>query len=129
MGSDPLYDRTGRAPGTFEQRIEVYSPPYLFRGKRPTIGHAPGEVARGSVFGVGSPDAARVASARLVRPSSVTHGTDTDQRSVALGLARRDGRLELRVPRQPGVAPSGWYMLFLVDDRGLPSVARWIRVR
>jgi len=78
---------------------------------------------------VSSPDAARVASARLVRPSSVTHGTDTDQRSVALGVIRKGGRLELRVPRQAGVAPSGWYMLFLVDDRGLPSVARWIRVR
>ncbi|WP_250028474.1 galactose oxidase early set domain-containing protein [Paractinoplanes maris] len=129
MGSDPLYDRSGRAPGTFEQRIEVYSPPYLFRGPRPAITHAPGEIRRGGTFVAGTPDAARIASARLVRPSSVTHGTDTDQRSVALGLRRSAGRLELTVPRPAGVAPSGWYMLFLLDDRGRPSVARWVRVR
>ncbi|WP_250001149.1 galactose oxidase early set domain-containing protein [Actinoplanes sp. M2I2] len=129
LGSDPLYDRTGRAPGTFEQRIEVYSPPYLFRGERPVIARAPAEIARGGAFAVDTPDAARIASARLVRPSSVTHGTDTDQRSIALGLSRAAGHLELRVPRQAGVAPSGWYMLFLVDDRGRPSVARWVRVR
>ncbi|MGK5680916.1 galactose oxidase-like domain-containing protein [Actinoplanes sp. URMC 104] len=129
MGSDPLYDSSGKAPGTFEQRIEVYSPPYLFRGERPAIGHAPGEVVRGGTFAVSTSDAARIASARLVRPSSVTHGTDTDQRSVALALTHSAGRLELRVPREAGVAPSGWYMLFLVDDRGRPSVARWVRVR
>ncbi|WP_127499666.1 galactose oxidase early set domain-containing protein [Actinoplanes solisilvae] len=129
MGSDPLYDRTGEAPGSFEKRIEVYSPPYLFRGKRPVIAKAPGDVSRGDTFPVGTPDAARIASARLIRPSSVTHGTDTDQRSVALGLKRAGGRLELRVPNQAGIAPSGWYMLFLVDDQGRPSVARWVRVR
>lgn len=129
MGSDPLYDRSGEAPGSFEQRIEVYSPPYLFRGQRPVIAKAPGDVARGDTFSVATPDAARIASARLLRPSSVTHGTDTDQRSVALGLKRADGRLELSVPSRAGVAPSGWYMLFLVDDQGRPSVARWVRVR
>ncbi|MBU2668793.1 DUF1929 domain-containing protein [Actinoplanes bogorensis] len=128
MGSDPLYDATGKAPGTFEQRIEVYSPPYLFRGERPAIAHAPGRITRGAAFTVASPHAARITSARLVRPSSVTHGTDTDQRSVALGLKRAGGRLELRVPEQAGIAPSGWYMLFLVDDQGRPSVARWVRV-
>ena len=93
------------------------------------IAKAPGDIARGGSFPVATPDAARITSARLVRPSSVTHGTDTDQRSVALGLTRANGRVELRVPSQAGIAPSGWYMLFLVDDRGRPSVARWVRVR
>ena len=37
MGSDPIYARNGRDPGTFEQRIEIYSPPYLFQGARPRI--------------------------------------------------------------------------------------------
>ncbi|MDY7087221.1 MAG: kelch motif-containing protein [Actinomycetota bacterium] len=130
MGSDPLYDRTGKAPGTFEQRIEVYSPPYLFRGDRPAITDAPAEITRGGGFPVASPQAARITSARLIRPSSVTHGTDTDQRSVALGLRHDgDGRLELRTPAQAGIAPSGWYMLFLVDDQGRPSVAHWVKVR
>ncbi|MBM2619307.1 DUF1929 domain-containing protein [Actinoplanes sp. LDG1-06] len=130
LGSDPLYDRSGEAPGTFEQRIEVYSPPYLFKGERPVIADAPGEVTRGGAFTVATPQADRIRSARLLRPSSVTHGTDTDQRSVALGLKRSaGGRLELRVPREAGIASSGWHMLFLVDDQGRPSVARWLKVR
>ena len=30
--------------------------------------------------------------------------------------------------RQPERAPPGWYMLFLVNDAGVPSVARWIHL-
>ena len=42
VGSDPLFDdAAGTIPGTFEQRIEIYTPPYLFRGPQPTVGEAP----------------------------------------------------------------------------------------
>ncbi|GLY01071.1 glyoxal oxidase [Actinoplanes sp. NBRC 101535] len=129
MGSDPLYDPTGKNAGTFEQRIEVYSPPYLFRGTRPAITGGPAAVSRGTTATFTTPDAARIASARLVRPSSVTHVTDTDQRSVALGLHRTVGGVDVTVPEKAGLAPSGWYMLFLVDDKGVPSAARWVQVR
>jgi hypothetical protein len=130
LGSDPLYDVTGKNAGTFEQRIEVFSPPYLFQGgKRPVITGGPEEIGRDDSARFTTPDAARIASARLVRPSSVTHVTDTDQRSVAVDLKRTAGGVEITVPEKAGLAPSGWYMLFLVDDRGVPSVARWVRVR
>jgi hypothetical protein len=129
LGSDPLYDRKGENPGTFEQRIEVYEPPYLFRGERPTIATSPPEADRGTAFHVNTPHPDRIATARLIRPSAVTHTTDVDQRSVALGVTRSGGGLDLAVPQGAGLVPSGWYMLFLVDDRGVPSVARWIRVR
>ncbi|OJF13566.1 radical copper oxidase GlxA [Couchioplanes caeruleus] len=129
MGSDPLYDPSGRNPGTFEQRIEIYSPPYLFKGERPTIGRNPDTVQRGTTFGVATPDAARIRAARLMRPSAVTHVTDVDQRSVALDITSAAGGLALSVPKAKGLVPSGWYMLFLIDDRGLPSVGRWMLVR
>ncbi|MDI6098413.1 galactose oxidase early set domain-containing protein [Actinoplanes sp. NEAU-A12] len=129
MGGDPLYDRTGKNAGTFEKRIEIYSPPYLFRGERPVISGGPAALDRGATAVFESPDAARIASARLVRPSAVTHVTDVDQRSVALGLRRTGSAVEVTVPEKSGLVPSGWYMLFLVDDKGVPSVARWVRVR
>ena len=129
MGGDPLYDETGKNAGTFEQRIEVFSPPYLFRGKRPAITGGPAQVARGATARVSTPDAARIASARLLRPSAVTHVTDVDQRSVALTLKRTAGGVDVTVPKRAGLVPSGWYMLFLVDDKGVPSTARWVRVR
>ena len=34
----------------------------------------------------------------------------------------------LTSPPDPSVAPPGWYMLFALDARGVPSVARWIQL-
>ncbi|WP_433825701.1 galactose oxidase-like domain-containing protein [Actinoplanes sp. CA-015351] len=129
MGSDPIYDRSGKNPGVFEQRIEIYSPPYLFQGARPAAPTGPSLIKRGEKASFATPDAARVREARLVRPSAVTHGTDVDQRSIALGVKRAPGGVTLSVPEKRGLVPAGWYMLFLVDGAGTPSPAKWVRIR
>ncbi len=130
MGSDPLYDESGKGPGTFEKRIEVYSPPYLFQdGDRPEITGGPEQVKRGTTVDFTTPDATNISKARLVRPSAVTHVLDVDQRSVALDITPGAGdTLGLSIPVKKGLVPSGWYMLFLMDDKGVPSVARWVQV-
>ncbi|MCC9742389.1 kelch motif-containing protein [Streptomyces sp. MNU89] len=131
FGSDPLYaDPENNQPGTFEQRVEIFSPPYLHRGERPRITGGPAEAERGdtAVFTVES--ARRAARARLMRPSAVTHTTDVEQRSVELGLERRSGgRLALTVPEDPTLVPRGWYMLFVTDSAGVPSKAHWVHIR
>ncbi|MBB4766412.1 galactose oxidase-like domain-containing protein [Amorphoplanes digitatis] len=129
LGSDPLYDRAGKDPGTFEQRIEVYSPPYLFKGPRPGVGAGPDTLERGAKAGFATADAGRIRAARLLRPGAVTHVTDVDQRSVALDLARTADGVTVTVPQDKGLVPAGWYMLFLIDDKGVPSTGRWVRVR
>jgi hypothetical protein len=45
-------------------------------------------------------------------------------------LARRPGEAGVVVtsPPDPSVAPPGWYMLFALDARGVPSEARWIQL-
>ena len=128
LGSDPLYDATGRNPGTFEQRIEVYSPPYLFKGERPVLTGGPASVQRGTTVRFTTPDTARVRRARLVRPSAVTHVVDVDQRSVAVDITPTGDGLAISIPAAKGLVPSGWYMLFLVDDAGVPSEGRWVQV-
>ncbi|MEU8665158.1 galactose oxidase early set domain-containing protein, partial [Actinoplanes philippinensis] len=128
LGSDPIYDTTGVNPGTFEQRIEIYSPPYLFQGERPVVGGGPRTVKRGRSAAYATTDADRITGARLVRPSAVTHGTDVDQRSIELGVRRTPGGVTVSVPDEPGLVPSGWYMLFLIDGDARPSKARWVRV-
>jgi hypothetical protein len=128
MGGDPIYDRTGKNPGTFEQRIEIYSPPYLFRGDRPTITGGPDELTRGRIVSFGTADAARIRSARLVRPAAVTHGTDVDQRSIALPLRLAPGGLMIQIPKDRGLVPPGWYMLFITDTKGIPSKATWVHI-
>jgi hypothetical protein len=107
---------------------EIYSPPYLFRGARPVIASAPASVRYDAVLPVGTADAGSVARAVLMRPSAVTHATDMDQRSIDLVMSPATGGLNLRTPRDASLAPPGWYMLFLVDRDGVPSVARWVRL-
>lgn len=129
LGSNPLYaNAADTLPGTFEKRIEIYSPPYLYRGDRPRITGGTTEVARGQKAKFVSPDSGALASARLLRPSAVTHVTDVEQRSVALDLTTTSGGFQVTIPRGAGLVPSGWYMLFVTNHDGIPSAAHWIHV-
>ena len=129
-GGDPLENADGTGPGEFERRMEIYSPPYLFRGPRPVLTGGPGSLARGATGTFLTPDPATIATARLIRPGAVTHTTDLEQRSIALAVRARPraGAVDLTVPAAAGLTPPGWYMLFVTDRAGVPSVARWVRV-
>jgi hypothetical protein len=64
-----------------------------------------------------------------VRPGATTHTLDTDQRLVDLPFTHGTGdTLTVTVPVQPALAPPGWYMLFITDMDGVPSVAKWVHL-
>jgi galactose oxidase-like protein len=87
-----------------------------------------------------------------MRPSAVTHQTDPEQRSIAVDVRPAScpetgtgdpaaghpaecpdgccgsGSYELGVPEEEGLTPDGWYMLVVVDEKGVPSPARWVHV-
>jgi Domain of unknown function (DUF1929) len=112
-----------------EMRLEVFSPPYLFRGPRPIITAAPPQCAHGQTIQIRSPQAANIRWASLLRNCVTTHSFDGSQRLVDLGvISRNGGVVRATVPQNPNIAPPGPYMLFLVDDAGIPSVASLIRV-
>jgi hypothetical protein len=112
-----------------ELRIEIYSPPYLFHGPRPRIDDAPPAVIYGGEFEIRTPDAREVDEVALIRPSSTTHCVNTDQRYVGLSIIGRNSEsLRAMIPDNPNLAPPGYYMLFIVRN-GIPSEARFIRVR
>lgn len=109
--------------------VEIYSPPYLYKGGRPAIGQAPTAVTYGERFLVSTTDAAGVTRAVLMAPTSTTHSTDMGQREIVLPLEQAGaGQLRLTAPVNVGVAPRGYYMLYLVNARGVPSVASWVKV-
>src|SRR6185503_20120127 len=114
-------------PAVNNTKAELYSPPYLFKGARPTITTAPDTIQYGSMFTVQTPDTASVASVALIRPGSVTHGFDEDQRFVTLPFSRVNGSLAIQAPVNANVAPPGYYMLFIVNASGVPSVASFVR--
>jgi hypothetical protein len=129
LGGYPLFgDKEDTAPGYFETRIEVYSPPYLYQGARPSITGGPRRMRLGGTAVFTSPQAGEIATASLIRPSAYTHVTNLEQRSIALGFSRTAKRIKVRIPRSVGLVPRGWYMLFVTNRHDTPSVAYWVHV-
>ena len=111
-----------------ELNYEIFSPPYLFKGARPTITQAPGVAGFGQSFSLTTPDASRIASVVLLAPAAVTHAFDANARYVPLTFSAGSGALQVQAPASANLAPPGFYMLFIVDTTGVPSVASWLRV-
>jgi hypothetical protein len=132
LGSNPLYgNKQDTGPQFFEQRIEIYTPAYLYQqGPRPSVGAGPTQLRLGETARFATSAAGELAYARLMRPSSVTHATDVQQRSIALPMTRAaDGSgVSVTIPGNSALVPPGWYMLFVVNRSGVPSVARWVQV-
>ncbi|WP_157387355.1 radical copper oxidase GlxA [Nocardia terrae] len=140
-GSNPLFaDKKNTLPGKFERRIEIYTPPYLYKPDggtvaRPVITGGPTEIRRGENFEytVGStlaevPAAADIKYMRLIAPAAITHVTDTNEKVIDLPVTRTDSGLSVAVPDNSAIAPSGYYMLFAVDAAGVPGVAKWVHL-
>ena len=107
-------------------KIDVYSPPYLFHGKRPKIAAAPARIHYGGRFRITG--AGRQATqAVLMAPSSTTHAVEMESRHVPLKIRRAGQRFTAVVPKA-AVTPPGYYMLFLVTPGGIPSKAAWVHV-
>jgi hypothetical protein len=85
-------------------------------------------------FSVTYTSASPISSAVLMRPGSSTHAFDMDQRLIGLCGASPQppcsgsGTLTLTSPPSGNIAPPGYYMLFLLDSSGVPSVAEFIQL-
>ncbi|ROZ74340.1 galactose oxidase-like domain-containing protein [Ramlibacter sp. WS9] len=114
--------------GNGHTEVEVFSPPYLFKGPRPVISSAPTAVAYGQRFAVQAASAAPIAKVTLIRLGSVTHSFDQNQRMNVLTFAAASGGVEVTAPANANLAPPGHYMLFVVDANGIPSVASVVQL-
>ena len=124
--------------GVWEPHMEIYAPAYLFttdatgqvvRAPRPAIAGAPSVIGYGASFHVDTPDAADISSIALVRPGANTHAFDMEQRLVSLAFEpAAGGGLTVAAPPTASIAPAGYYMLFLVNSRGVPSVATFVQL-
>jgi hypothetical protein len=116
------------AGGDDHPTAQIYSPPYLFRGARPVISSAPQRIVYGRSFTVGTPNASSIQRALIIRLGSVTHSVNMDQRLNRLNFVRGNNSLTLTAPMNANVCPPGYYMLFLINHNGVPSVASVIQV-
>jgi galactose oxidase len=111
-----------------ELNAEIYSPPYLFRGPRPFISSLPASVGYRQQFLIETLDPGLIVRATMVRLGSVTHGFDQNQRFVDLSFERAPGGLLVTGAVTNDLAPPGDYLLFIINDAGVPSVGRIVRV-
>src|SRR5213078_2343655 len=109
-------------------QVELYSPPYLFAGARPTITSAPAVVSFGQSYFVETPDAANIAKVRWIRLGSVTHAFNMNQRINSLSFSQAPGGLNVVSPSNPNLAPPGHYLLFILNANGVPSIAKIVQL-
>ncbi|HKO31913.1 MAG TPA: galactose oxidase early set domain-containing protein [Nitrospiraceae bacterium] len=114
---------------TDQLSAEIYSPPYLFKGARPTINSAPGTIQYATHFIVTTPDALEIASVALVRLGAVTHAFDQNQRYVPLTFQQDANGLTVQAPGSANLAPPGYYMLWIVTSKGVPSVGSMLKMQ
>jgi hypothetical protein len=124
--------------GTYQQHMEIYKPAYLFTtdgsgsvipATRPSISSAPTSIiGYGSTFTVQTPDAIDISQAVLMRPGSPTHAFDQEQRLVGMSFTSGAESLTVTAPPNGNIAPPGYYMLFLLNSAGVPSVASFVQL-
>jgi galactose oxidase-like protein/PA14 domain-containing protein len=113
------------ADGSFDLGISIYSPWYM-SVPRPSITSAPTQIDYGSTISLTG--SSPVARAVLIKPASVTHSSDPNQRSVDLALSGSGSSVTVTMTTNPNMAPPGYYMLFIQSTSGVPSVAKWVHV-
>ena len=127
LNGDPADPTTNAA----EKRIDIYNPSYVGQ-PRPTISTAPDYINYGRTFDIETPNAATIQRVALIRCGSVTHGFDSDQRYVGLRfepVLGMSNTLRITAPPHGNVAPPGQYMLWIIDNAGLPcDQARILRL-
>ena len=123
------------ARGTYESHMEIYTPQYLLDASgnpvqhRPTISSVSSSVlAYNTAFQIQTPDAASIANVVLMRNGAATHAFDMDQRYVGLNFTAGSGVLNVTGPPNGNIAPPGYYMLFILDNSGVPSIASLVQL-
>jgi len=126
VGGNPL--RT-----VYEPHLEIYSPPYLFNADgtaatRPVISRIDQAIHYGANFYIRTPYPTDIKSVVLIRPGAVTHAFDMEQRLVGLSFTSSNGQLYVKAPASGNIAPPGYYMVFILDSKGVPSKAAFVRL-
>jgi galactose oxidase-like protein/FG-GAP repeat protein len=121
--------------GYLEKNIEYFEPPYLYKqdgskASRPVIDKAPDTATYDQDFEIESAAAASIAKVGLVRLGAATHSQDQGQRYVPLNFKPPiNNKITATAPKTSNIAPAGYYMLFITDNAGVPSVAKMIQIQ
>ena len=109
---------------------QIFTPPYLHpsRGPRPVIGAGPDTLQYGKPFNINVENAAGITKVTLIRLGSTTHSFDQNQRINILKFTAAGNLLTVTAPPDANHCPPGYYMLFVLNPKGMPSKAKIMRI-
>ncbi len=114
----------GAALPSAQNNFEIYYPDYFYR-PRPSLSGVPAEVHYGAAFNVTT--SAPPSRISVVRLGAVTHSFDQNQRFAELPFTPIARGASVTAPND-GWLPPGHYVLFVLDQAGVPSVGELIRL-
>lgn len=116
--------------GYLEKNIQYFSPPYLYRNgqpaARPAISAPPSSSGYNASFSVTT--GSSIQKVGLVKLGAPTHGDDQGQRYIPLTYQHVGTKLTIKTPANVNLAPPGYYMLFVTNSVGTPSVAKFVKL-
>ena len=126
--NNPALPNQPNPPSDSHNDAQIFTPPYLMRGTRPSITNAPVEIKYGNSFEatVGANDV--IGKVSWVRLGSVTHSCNQNQLLISLTFTQAGTKLTIDAPANANIAPPGHYMLFVLDKDGVPSIAHIARI-
>ncbi|HET9725591.1 MAG TPA: galactose oxidase-like domain-containing protein [Gemmatimonadales bacterium] len=121
-GSTQLYPR--------QTNHEIFRPPYLFKGVRPTItAVSQTTVGYGQKFTLTTAFGLQITDVRWIRLGSVTHAFNANQRANTLKFSKTSTSVTVTAPANGKLAPPGHYLVFILNRNGVPSTGRVIKVQ
>jgi YVTN family beta-propeller protein len=124
----------GGAPGPLNNlNAEIYYPPYLFdatgaRAARPTLVSAPDTVEVGATLHLSVADTTGISRVTMVKAGSVTHSWNMEQRFIELTFKANGSDLSAQAPTRAVDASPGYYLVFVIDNAGVPSEGKLVRI-
>ncbi len=120
---------------TLGQSAQIYNPPYLYKkdgsgefAPRPVINSADAKITYGEQFDATVNAPKGIKKITFIRYGSSTHHINFEQRIQVLDYTKNGNNLKITAPENGNLAPPGYYMLFVIDNDGVPSVAKTIQI-
>jgi hypothetical protein len=112
-----------------QKNLEIFRPWYFFETTRPEITNLPDDVIYNEKFKIRYSHSKAINKVLMIKPSSVTHSLNTEQRLVELELLSKSmNEIEIKSPPTGLIAPPGYYMIFLIDEERIPSKSKFVRI-
>lgn len=115
---------------------EIYFPPYLYDATgqpavRPQLLAAPNSLVlqNDKQFGATVGNGDQISRVTLLHTGSVTHANNVEQRFQDLAFTQAGQNLQITSPANPTYTIPGYYLLFVINNNGVPSVAKIIKLK